>query len=212
MAIVETLNSLGVALSSNPTSSRSQQELGRHLTIAALAIQLVVIVIFVILAAISHRRCAEANIHAKAVTTSLITMYISMSLIMIRCIYRLVEDLGNTTVHLDDPKSLRSLSPILRHEWFFYIFEATLMLINSVLWNVWNPSRYLSRNYHVYLAQDGRTEVEGEDKPDDRPFLAKAGFVLTFGILFRRKIENQPFEELNDYPLADWPLSQLYLS
>lgn len=202
IALVEALNALGVALSSNPSSSQSQQELGSRLTIAALAIQLGVIVIFVLLAAIFHRRCTRANIHAKAVSTPLITLYISMSLVLIRCIYRLVEHLGNTTVRLDNLESLRTLSPILRYEWFFYLFEATLMLINSVLWNVWNPGRYLPRNYHVHLAQDGTTEVEEEDKSDDRPLLAKAASVLTFGVLFRKK-ENQPFEELNNYPATN---------
>lgn len=202
MALVEALNALGVAFSSNVSSSHSQQEMGSHLTIAALAIQLGVIIVFVLLAAIFHRRCAKANIHAKAVSTPLITLYVSMLLILIRCIYRLVGHLGNTTVRFDDLESLMTLSPILRYEWFFYVFEATLMLINSILWNLWNPGRYLPRNYHVYLAPDGRTELEGEDKSDDRPLLAKAGSVLTFGILFRKK-ENRPFEELNDYPVAN---------
>lgn len=77
------------------------------------------------------------------------------------------------------------------------------MLINSVLWNVWNPGRYLPKNYHVYLAQDGRTELEGEETPDDRPLLAKAGSVLTFGFLFRNKQGNQPFQELSDLPVAN---------
>ncbi|MCJ1325977.1 hypothetical protein MMC10_002640 [Thelotrema lepadinum] len=193
MALVEALNALGVAFASNPSSSQSTQELGSHLTIAALAIQLGVIVIFVFLAAILHRR---------AVSTPLITLYVSMSLILIRCIYRSVEHSGNTTVRLDDPESLKQLSPILRYEWFFYMFEATIMLLNSALWNVWNPGRYLPRDYHVYLAQDGITVLEGEDKPDGRPLLVKAASILTFGILFRKKRENRPFEELNNYPDA----------
>ena len=202
MALVEALNALGVAFASNPSSSQSTQELGSHLTIAALAIQLGVIVIFVFLAAILHRRCAKANIHTRAVSTPLITLYVSMSLILIRCIYRSVEHSGNTTVRLDDPESLKQLSPILRYEWFFYMFEATIMLLNSALWNVWNPGRYLPRDYHVYLAQDGITVLEGEDKPDGRPLLVKAASILTFGILFRKKRENRPFEELNNYPDA----------
>lgn len=130
------------------------------MAIAALMIQLCLIGIFVLLAATFHRRCAKANIHAKAVSTILITLYISMSLILIRCIDRLVEHLANTTVRLNDLESLKNLSPILRYEWFFYVFEATLMLLNSVLWNVWNPGRYLPRDHRVHLAEDGRTEVE----------------------------------------------------
>ncbi len=123
-------------------------------------------------------------------------------MILIRCIYRLVEHLGNTTVRLDSVESLRALSPILRYEWFFYVFEAALMLINSALWNIWNPGRFLPKNRHVHLAEDGKTEVEGQDKADRRPLLAKAASVLTFGLLFRRK-ESRQFHELDRYPAAN---------
>ncbi|KAI0010165.1 putative RTA1 domain protein [Xylariaceae sp. FL0662B] len=203
IGLVEALNALGVALSSKPSSSSRTQELGSNLTVAAIAIQLCVILIFVLLTAIFHRRCAKANLHNRAVSTPLHTLYTSMALILIRSIYRLVEHLGNTTVDLDNPQSLMNLSPILRYEWFFYVFEATLMLINSVLWNVWSPGRYLPKNYLVYLAQDGSTEIEGEDGLDSRPFLSKAGSIFTFGLFFRRETKNRPFEELNNYQDAN---------
>lgn len=203
MALVETLNSLGVAFSSNPSMSHGGQELGKRLTITALTIQLGVIVIFVFLAAIFHWRCAKAKIHAKSVATLLKIMYISMALILIRCIYRLIEHMGNTTVRLNNLESLTALSPILRYEWFFYIFEATLMLTNSILWNMWNPGRYLPQNYHVYLAQDGRTELEEEDRPDDRPLVTKAGSVLTFGIFFRKKEGIRPSVVPNNSPMTN---------
>ncbi|KAK0731898.1 hypothetical protein B0H67DRAFT_90006 [Lasiosphaeris hirsuta] len=201
LAIVEFLNSLGVAFAANISSTPSKQEMGRSLILAALSIQLVVIVIFVVLASLFHRRCAQTKVHSKAVSTSLIALYISMTLIFVRCIYRLVEHLGNTTVRLKDVESLRQLSPILRYEWYFYVFEAVLMFANSVLWNVWNPGRYLPRSHQVFLARDG-TEVRGEEESDRRPLLAKAGHVLTFGIFFGRKKGGQPFEELADYPGA----------
>ena len=200
MALVEALNAIGVALAANPTSSHGQQNLGKHLTIAALAIQLAVIIVFVVLAGIFHRGCLNANIRAKAVSTTLITLYTSMALIFIRCIYRLVEHMGNTTVKLKDIGALRSLTPILRYEWFFYVFEATLMLLNSVLWNVWNPGRYLPRD--SYLARDGTTAMRGEKNSDDRPLLAKVGSVVTFGMFFRNKTQNTVFEELRDNPTA----------
>jgi hypothetical protein len=201
MALVEAINALGVAFSQNPSSSQSTHELGKYLTIAALSIQLGVIAIFYFLSTIFHRRCVKASIHAKTVTTPLITLYVSMSLILMRSIYRLVEFSGNTTVDLSNYESLQSLSPVLRHEWFFYVFEATLMLVNSLLWNIWHPGRYLPKDYHIYLARDG-TEIQGEGVPDDRPMLAKVGHILSFGILFHRKKENRFFEELNDYPAA----------
>ena len=197
MAFVETLNSLGVAFSANPSTSHSQQAMGSSLTIAALSIQLGVILIFILLAALFHRRCIRGNVRSAAVFTLLRTLYISMVLILVRCLYRLVEHTGNTTVRLDDLDSLESLSPILRYEWFFYVFEATIMLANSVLWNVWNPGRYLPESYHVHLSQDGVTEVEGADEADNRPLLAKVGHVFTFGLLFGRK------REFREYPLLD---------
>lgn len=196
MALVETLNALGVALSSNPSSSQDHQELGSRLTIAALAIQFAVILSCGILTGIFHWRCTRAKINNKAISTPLITLYVSLVLILIRCIYRFVEHMGNTTVHLDDFESLATLSPILRYEWYFYIFEATLMLTNSVLWNIWNPGRYLPRNYHIYLARDGITEVEGEAKLDKRPLLAKIACVLTFGLLFRENKDGGSYWEL----------------
>ncbi|KAK3369817.1 hypothetical protein B0H63DRAFT_497103 [Podospora didyma] len=184
MAIVELLNALGVALAANPSSTHEKQALGSHLTIAALAIQLVAICIFIALASIFHRRY-----FSKRVITPLTTLYISMALIFIRCLYRMVEHTsGGTTVRLNNLDALKSLSPLKRYEWYFYVFEATLMLANSVLWNVWNPGRYLPRSQHVYLAEDGVTELEDEHaKKDDRSFMEKVGNVLTFGLLFRRK-------------------------
>ena len=77
------------------------------------------------------------------------------------------------------------------------------MLINSALWNVWNPGRYLPRNNHIYLARDGKTEIQGEDESAGRPLLAVVGSVLTFGIFFRKKRGYPPFEELNDYPIEN---------
>lgn len=201
MLIVELLNALGVALKSNPSSSAGQQHTGGHLTIAALSIQVIVILIFIILAAIFHRRCANAQIKSRSVQTPLVTLYASMVLIFIRCIYRLVENTGNTTVDLTDMEALRRLSPILRYEWYFYVFEATLMLVNSAIWNVWNPGRYLPRDHRVCLAPDGRTEVTAEEI-DGRSTWAKVGAVMTFGILFRKKDTHPSFQELQDYARA----------
>ncbi|KFZ04967.1 hypothetical protein V501_08816 [Pseudogymnoascus sp. VKM F-4519 (FW-2642)] len=199
MIVVETLNSLGVALSTNRSPDHNSQELGSQITIAALAIQLVVIVIFFILAAIFHRRCVKANIHAQAISTPLTTLYVSMALILIRCIYRLVEHFGNTTVRVGDAESLMALSPILRYEWYFYVFEASLMLINSVIWNVWNPGRYLPINRHIYLARNGKTELEAKVQKAGRPWLA----LLTLGMFFREEQEYHPFLELDGYSDAN---------
>jgi hypothetical protein len=198
MLLVEALNSIGVALSSNSSSSPSQQTLGGNLTLAALSIQLIVIFTFVCLAGVFHWRCAKTKIPAAAVKTVLLTLYASMALIFVRCIYRLVEHTGDTKVNIADLDALRALSPLLRYEVFFYIFEASLMLVNSVLWNVWHPGRFLPRDNHVYLARDG-THAQREEEADSRPLLAKTAHVLTFGILFGRKAQTDRFQELAEF-------------
>ncbi|KAK4243506.1 hypothetical protein C7999DRAFT_36168 [Corynascus novoguineensis] len=199
MAAVEALNAVGVSLVANP--SGDSQSLGKSLTIAAISIQVVVIVIFIALAALFHVRFARARLGSRAVKTTLLVLYASMALIFVRCIYRLVEHTGETEVDLNDIETLRRLSPLLRFEVYFYVFEATLMLLNSCLWNAWHPGRFLPRDYHVYLAEDG-SEIEGEKMEDSRPLLAKTAHVLTFGILFRnkKKVLNHHSQELSEYP------------
>ncbi|GAB1318918.1 RTA1 domain-containing protein [Madurella fahalii] len=198
MAVVEALNAIGVALAANPSSQPSQQALGKNLTVAAVAIQVAVIASFFALAGLFHFRIIKTGIRARAVAVPLRTLYASMALIFVRSVYRLVEHTGHTEVRLRDMDALRRLTPLLRYEWFFYVFEASLMLINSAIWNVWHPGRYLPRSHQVHLAEDG-TEVRGEDKPDERPLLKKAGNVLTFGMLWRRR-DGREFQELGEYP------------
>lgn len=199
MAVVEALNAVGVALVANPAGSK--QALGKHLTVAAVAIQVVVIIVFVVLAALFHFRFARrARLKSRGVRTVLLVLYTSMALIFARCVFRLVEHSGNTKIDLDDMEVLRGLSPLLRYEAYFYVFEASLMLINSWLWNIWHPGRFLPREHHIFLAQDG-TEVVGEKQEDSRPLLAKTAHVLTFGMLFRDKKRGlHGMQELGEYP------------
>lgn len=167
------------------------------MTIAAISIQIAVITIFIIMAGLFHFRLAMMQRRVRNVQMMLYVLYASMALIVVRCIYRLIEHLGPTKKDLDSIEALRALSPLFRYEVFFLIFESTLMLINSVLWNVWNPGRFLPRDYHVYLAQDG-TEVDGEKEIDERPLIQKTAHVLTFGLLFQRKRRNYA-AELSEY-------------
>lgn len=200
MGLVEALNAVGVALSANPSGAPATQSLGSSLTIAALVIQLVVILVFLCLAALFHRRCVKAGVQVKSVKTLLATLYASMALILARCVYRLAEHTtGHTNIDLDNIEALRSLGPVLRYEVFFYVFEAALMLLNSALWNVWNPGRFLPRDCHVYLARDG-TEVEGEEVRDGRSWMVRIASLATFGILFREKRKGLGFRELEQYP------------
>lgn len=203
-ALIETLNALGVSLHTNTSSSASQQELGTGLITAALALQVAVIAAFVILAAIFHRPCSSLH-DVPAVSHPLHTLYISTALIFARCVYRLVEATsGNTAVDIRDPAALAALSPALRYEAFFCVFEAALMLANSVLWNVRNPRRHhLPASARDCLARNGSgAEItnEGEDRSSDdaRPLLARP--LDPYGLFVRRgkKKHGPPYWEMED--------------
>lgn len=186
VAIVEALNGLGVAFTSNPSSSPSTQELGNKLTKASLAFQLAVITVCFILAVVFYRNFIELGFHNRNIKTPLTVLSLSMFLILVRCIYHLIEHVGNVRHAIDNLSSMKRLTPLLRYEWYFYVFEATIMLLNSAAWNLWHPGRYLPRYRDLCLSADGM-EVRAEEDLDDRPLLVKAGSVLTFGIFFRQR-------------------------
>lgn len=197
MMIVETLNSLGVAFTSNPTSSQTQA--GKILVLAAIGIQIILIMAFFCLAGIFHWRCSKNGIRIKAVPALPIVMYVSMFLILIRSVYRMVEHAGNSALDVYDLEKLQSLSPLLRYEWYFFVFEGATMLANSLLWNVWHASRYLPQSRTVFIAEDGVTEITWEEESiGDRPTLAKATHgamtILTLGVsayIFPQKQQNE---------------------
>lgn len=198
MAVVEVLNALGVALTANPTSPASTQTIGSSLSLAALSIQIAVIATFITLAGIFHYRLFRSPVRLPAVHTMLCVLYISMVLILARCIYRLVEHVGSTKVDLDNMEALEALTPLLRYEAFFLVFDSSLMLVNSLLWNVWHPGRFLPHDYHIYIAQDG-SEVHGPRDKDARSPVQKTLHALSFGLLFRRKRRDyRTAEELNE--------------
>ncbi|KAF7949415.1 uncharacterized protein EAE97_002924 [Botrytis byssoidea] len=202
MALVEVLNSLGVALASNTRGSSSTVALGAHLTVAAVSIQLIAIIIFVSLGGIFYLRLQKASLDARNVNTMIFTLFASMALIFIRSIYRLVEHAGPSQIDISDIDALRALSPLYRYEVFFYVFEASVMLINSALWNIWNPGRFIPCNDRIHLTREG-IEVEGPKDPDTRSALIKTLNVLTFGLLFQRKRMNYVNQELSEYRSQD---------
>ena len=145
--------------------------MGRDLLKAALIIQLCIMFSFVILATYFHRKCYKANLLPKNLKAVLYTLYCSSVLITVRTIYRTVEYFSISQVRVTPGLDPMSISPIVRYEWFFWVFEALLMIINSALLNVGHPARFLPRNNKIYLAQDGVTELEGPGYSDKRRFL-----------------------------------------
>ncbi|KAK8015896.1 hypothetical protein PG991_008784 [Apiospora marii] len=171
--VVEALNGNGAAYTANQSLSKSQRDTGKALLQAALLIQVVIVVLFVTLAGHLNLKCRRQGIRSVKVDNPLLTLYLSSALIAARTIYRVVEyfDIANVDFWAPgfDPSGL---SPLVRYEWFFYVFEASLMLANSVLLNVRHPRRWLPKSTKVYLARDGVSEIAGPGYKQDRNFFA----------------------------------------
>ena len=169
--IVEALNGNGASYSSNANLPESKQNIGRDLLKAALIIQLCIIASFILLAVYFHRKCHKANLLPEHLKAVLYTLYCSSALIVIRTIYRTVEYFAISEIRVGPGFNPLSISPIVRYEWFFWVFEALLMIANSVLLNVRHPARFLPENNKIYLAEDGVTEIVGPGYEDKRNIL-----------------------------------------
>lgn len=169
--IVEVLNGTGASYSANTSLPQDKQNLGHNLFKAALLIQIVVIAAFLALAITFHRRCRRRGINSPTLYKALRTLYLSEALLTVRTIYRVVEYWSIAQLHFGPELDPTSLSPLVRYEWFFYVFEASLMLANQVLLNARHPRMFLPKSTKTYLATDGVTEVTGPGYDDKRPFL-----------------------------------------
>lgn len=181
-AVVEALTANGAAQAANSNHSASAISIGHALLKAALILQLFVLILFISVAARFQYNCAGAGFLNKGTESRsklmglLITLYISSALILCRTVYRTAEyfEAAKIVVPADgvgfDPNSI---SPIIRYEWFFWVFEASLMLVNSFLINVRHPGKYLPRSNKIYLGMDG-VEKEGKEFKDARNWFAKA--------------------------------------
>ena len=170
---------------------------------ASLGLQLGVIAFFYSLAVLFHLRCRRMGVENNKVRAVLVSLYVSMALILGRTIYRAVEHfsvdhLAESDAGQFDPMEL---SPVIRFEWYFYLFEATLMLVNLIMWGARHPRRYLPRSYKQYLAQDGMTEVswQGSGWADKRNLVMTV--VDPFGLLamFERGNKGEPFWKDNGF-------------
>ncbi|KAG5774265.1 hypothetical protein H9Q69_012573 [Fusarium xylarioides] len=166
--IVEALNGWGASYSANQSLTDSEIEIGHALIKTSLLLQIVVAMLFIALAVTFHRRCVVAGITNERLNKPLWTLYISMTLILARTIYRIVEYFSVAELRYGPGFDPATISPVVRYEWFFYVFEAALMLCNLVMFNGRHPRRYLPKNNKIYLSPDGVTEIEGPGYKDPR--------------------------------------------
>lgn len=172
-SIVEVLNGNGASLLSNVTLSQTKQNLGHNLLKVGLIIQLGVIFTFLWLAIYFQRKCTTKGLIPHHLHSVLTTLYVSSALVLIRTIYCIVEYFSALQIHVMAGFDPMSISPTKRYEWFFWVFEATITLTNTLLLNFRHLAMYLPRSNKTYLDEDGVTEIMSTGFED------KQNFVLT---------------------------------
>lgn len=190
-AIVAVLTGNGGSRFANPNATVTDLKVGQGLIRASILLQMACFVGFIALEVTLHRRLVKANLLIPKLRTIIILLYASSAMIMVRNIYRVVEVWEGYTGYLQT------------HEAFFYVFDAAVMLVNSVMLNFWHPSMYLPKDNKIYLARDGITERQGPGWVDKRNFLLTLFDPFDIGGLIRRKDDKDRFWEENEAPVAD---------
>ncbi|KAG4430715.1 hypothetical protein IFR05_013803 [Cadophora sp. M221] len=117
---------------------QSDVDLGEHIITGGLGIQVLFFGLFVIVSAIFHWRIkAMPSLRSKQLSipweSYLYILYIASGLILVRSVFRIIEYV------------MGSDGILLKHEYFLYVFDATLMFIAMVLFNVCHPSRIINK-------------------------------------------------------------------
>jgi RTA1 like protein len=204
-AVIGALSGNGASYASNSSLPESKRNLGKSLLKAALLLQLGSMAGFVAIAVRYQYRCRKAGVLNHNLRTVLTVLYTSCAIISTRTIYRTVEYFAVSSINAE--AGFKTISPVIKHEAFFWVFEASLMLCNSVLMNTFHPSRFLPRNNKIYLAEDGVTEIEGPGYDDKRPFIVTLFDPFDIvGLIIRRDRKNRYWEAGNTTaPMPEQP-------
>ncbi|TPX09583.1 uncharacterized protein E0L32_009184 [Thyridium curvatum] len=200
--LVEALNANGAVNTANTTLPASTQATGRALLKAALVLQLAIIVTFAGLAVTFHVRCRRAGVRNAGLYGALATLYGSTALLLVRTVFRTAEYFTIAQLNAGGVADPNALSPLVRYEWFFYVFEAGLMLGNTVLLNARHPRRYLPETNRTYLARDGVTEVDTRAPGRERPWYVKVADPFDLVGLAMGKDKETKFWEIDEREAA----------
>ncbi|KAI6850945.1 hypothetical protein KC332_g406 [Hortaea werneckii] len=179
-AVVESLTANGAAnmsAASDPSDDadldkvRSQMQSGLQTMQAALLLQIAVEAMYLSLVILLERRCRRAQAFPKQIQPVFLVLYITSSMVIVRCIVRAIEAFEMA----DCPYGDQQCGYVTSHEWVFYVFECANITLFVVLLAVFHPGRYLPRSSRIFLDPlDGKTERVGPGfgKADSRNWLA----------------------------------------
>lgn len=189
-AVCEILIGQGAWRMANSTMTDAQRKLGANLVKASLILQAALFGAFGVLAAIFQRRATNAGVLTKKLRTVLYVLYVSAVIVTIRCIYRIVEYCEGWT------------GKVYTNEAYFWVFEASIMFVNTLILNFWNPGKRLPRSNRVFLDKDGATERHGPGWSDDRPWIVTTFDPFDVWGICTGKDKKTQFWDMTDEQLA----------
>lgn len=189
-AVCEILIGQGAWRMANSSLTEKQRQLGANLVTASLCLQTALFGTFGLFAAVFHYRASKLKVLSKDLRTVLYVLYVSASIVTIRCVFRLAEYIEGWE------------GTLYRNEVFFWIFEAIIMFLNTALLNLYFPGKRLPRSNSVFLDRDGVTERRGPGWSDDRPWILTVFDPFDVWGLISGKDKETPFWDLNDEDLA----------
>ncbi|KAH8598412.1 RTA1 like protein-domain-containing protein [Bisporella sp. PMI_857] len=166
-AVVEGLSAAGASQLSVSADNNSLAESGAKLLIAGVITQAVVECIFIGFVGMIHYRCVKSNMLTSNIRNICIVLYGTSTLILLRCIYRVVEKVSILNVVASSGNCGQTCVAVLRHEWYLYVFEAAPVVVFTYWLNLIHPGRFLPQQKQVFLDYN-QNERQGPGWQDSR--------------------------------------------
>ena len=96
-------------------------------------------------------RYVHAGVANRTVLGVLRSLYVSIGLILARMVYHGAGRFAMATM-ASSIGDLMALSPVVRYKWFFRVFKAVPILVNTALWSANHPLGYLPKSFKRNLA------------------------------------------------------------
>jgi hypothetical protein len=194
--IIEILIGNGASRLANASAEPSVRETGDRMVKASLCVQAVMFIVFLSFSAYLHRKAnaVGAMPYSGRLSKVMYALYISSVVVLVRCIYRLVEYFEGWGGYLNT------------HEPFFWVFDATLMLINTVFLNIWHPGARLPPSNETFLSPDGITVLTGPGWVDRRGLLRKLFDPFDIVGIVRKDDKKTKFWEMSSEELEEYTL------
>lgn len=188
--IIEILIVNGALRVANTSLAATERQVGDIMVKASLITQAIIFLFLIALTIHFHTRALRANVLTRKLRTVLLVLYTTSAAVAIRCIFRIVEYFQGYT------------GTLYTHEHYFYIFEAFLMFLTTLVLNVWHPGGRLPRSNKVYLSQDGVTERRGLGWGDKRNWAVTFFDPFDLVGLVRGHDKRTRFWEMSDEEIA----------